>query len=66
MRKIRDWTATIAALLAITAAVIIKAEITPLSFQESAATTRADWFAASRGSIPIELSGAAHSEGLNR
>ena len=59
MRRIRDWTATIAALLAISAAVTIKAEISSLSFQESAVTTRAGWFAAARGrdGIPNEPSG---------
>lgn len=69
MRRITDCTATIAALLAISAAVTIKAEISPLSFQGSAVTSRTDWFAAAgaRDGKPVNRrTEAEKSEAINR
>jgi hypothetical protein len=70
MRRIADWSAALAALLAALVAVTITTTGSQLSsVQEDAVTNRVDWFAAARGRDGIPGSGqpgAERSEGMNR
>lgn len=69
MKRIADWSVALAALLAAFTAVTIKTTDFQLPFaQESAVTSRADWFAARpREGIPASgQTGAKNSEGPYR